>query len=364
MYGAYRYGFNGKENDNEVKGAGNQLDFGARVYDSRLGKWLSVDPLTTKYPSLSPYQYALNNPTASVDPDGEDVIRFVTTHTYYSGRESSLDGGVGSIRGYVKTHYQVIIEPAKGPDKFFVDVVKTSVDVHGGFHKDPVQSTQFYPNGDGPGGQGGLFQGTGITESDGMLPWMKRNDEDFTSLAKLAPESLVKYLEKHNPENYGGLGLHQAGLQVGELVKGFVAAVTIIESGLSLNLSSAATSSGRGMANSTVRTAVELGNKVHYDRLNGGPAGSIGLPSELSARFPNTQFRFTSRGAKGADVEVVGGTHPSQYPGSTWAPGNRFGDFKPGSVSGNNTFRADIKSGKLPANTQQLKYNTTTGNLQ
>jgi len=31
----YRYGFNGKENDNEVKGVGNQVDFGERVYDPR-----------------------------------------------------------------------------------------------------------------------------------------------------------------------------------------------------------------------------------------------------------------------------------------------------------------------------------------
>ena len=44
----YRFGFNGKENDNEVKGAGNSLDFGARIYDSRLGRWLSCDPSEKK----------------------------------------------------------------------------------------------------------------------------------------------------------------------------------------------------------------------------------------------------------------------------------------------------------------------------
>src|SRR5690606_17172303 len=42
--GSYRYGFNGKENDNDVKGEGNQQDYGMRVYDPRLGKFLSVDP--------------------------------------------------------------------------------------------------------------------------------------------------------------------------------------------------------------------------------------------------------------------------------------------------------------------------------
>ena len=70
MLGAYRYGFNGKEQDNEVKGTGNQIDYGMRVYDPRLGKFLSIDPLTNKYPMLTPYQYASNNPATLIDIDG------------------------------------------------------------------------------------------------------------------------------------------------------------------------------------------------------------------------------------------------------------------------------------------------------
>jgi RHS repeat-associated protein len=68
--GSYRYGFNGKENDNEVKGEGNQQAYGMRVYDPRLGKFLSVDPLTPKYPELTPYQFASNRPIDGVDLDG------------------------------------------------------------------------------------------------------------------------------------------------------------------------------------------------------------------------------------------------------------------------------------------------------
>ena len=66
----YRYGFNGKENDNEVKGEGNQQDYGMRVYDPRIAKFLSVDPITKDYPSLTPYQFASNNPTTLIDLDG------------------------------------------------------------------------------------------------------------------------------------------------------------------------------------------------------------------------------------------------------------------------------------------------------
>ncbi len=68
----YRFGFNGKENDNEVKGIGNSIDFGDRIYDPRLGRWLSIDPLQKKYPYLSPYIFAGNNPIKFVDYDGKD----------------------------------------------------------------------------------------------------------------------------------------------------------------------------------------------------------------------------------------------------------------------------------------------------
>jgi RHS repeat-associated protein len=66
----YRYGFNGKENDNEVKGTGNQQDYGMRIYDPRLGRFLSGDLLTQNYPGLTPYQYASNTPIAAIDIDG------------------------------------------------------------------------------------------------------------------------------------------------------------------------------------------------------------------------------------------------------------------------------------------------------
>ena len=66
----YRYGFNGKENDGDVKGDGNQIDYGMRVYDPRLGRFFSIDPLVKKYPELSTYQFASNSPIAGIDLDG------------------------------------------------------------------------------------------------------------------------------------------------------------------------------------------------------------------------------------------------------------------------------------------------------
>jgi RHS repeat-associated protein len=73
----YRYGFNGKEKSDEI--ASDDYDFGARIYDGRLGRWLSLDPLAAKYPSSSPYNFCLNNPTRFIDPDGNspnDIVYF------------------------------------------------------------------------------------------------------------------------------------------------------------------------------------------------------------------------------------------------------------------------------------------------
>jgi len=70
----YRYGFNGKENDNDVKGDGNQQDYGMRIYDSRLGKFLSVDPLTKEYPWNSTYAFAENDVIRSIDLDGLEKL--------------------------------------------------------------------------------------------------------------------------------------------------------------------------------------------------------------------------------------------------------------------------------------------------
>ncbi len=70
----YRFGFNGMEKDDEAKGEGNSYDFGARIYDSRLGRWLSLDPLQSKYPSHTPYCFVNNMPIWAIDPDGKDVI--------------------------------------------------------------------------------------------------------------------------------------------------------------------------------------------------------------------------------------------------------------------------------------------------
>jgi len=72
----YRYGFNGKEKDDEVMGEGNEIDYGMRVYDTRIGRFLSMDPLLEKFPMLTPYQYASNTPIQAIDIDGTEGTKY------------------------------------------------------------------------------------------------------------------------------------------------------------------------------------------------------------------------------------------------------------------------------------------------
>jgi RHS repeat-associated protein len=99
---AYGYGFNGMQKDDEVSGSGNNLDFGARIYDSRLGRWMSVDPLSSIFVYESNYSYTSNNPILYVDIDGE---KKVVTHVY-------IDQKTGASYSYhVETSNEIMSEP-------------------------------------------------------------------------------------------------------------------------------------------------------------------------------------------------------------------------------------------------------------
>jgi RHS repeat-associated protein len=70
------YKYSSKELDDEQVTDG-KLDwyyFGARYYDPEIGRWLRVDPLAEKYPSLSTYNYCANNPLLYIDPNGRSII--------------------------------------------------------------------------------------------------------------------------------------------------------------------------------------------------------------------------------------------------------------------------------------------------
>ena len=106
----YRYGFNGKENDKDInEGA---LDFGARIYDARISRFLSVDKFTGKTAFYSPYIFAGNKPIAAIDYNG-DVEIIITYHkTDRNGKLSTTTATyiietVEDIRGITRDAYKL-----------------------------------------------------------------------------------------------------------------------------------------------------------------------------------------------------------------------------------------------------------------
>ena len=70
---AYRYGFQGQEKDDEIKGEGNSLNFKYRMHDTRVGRFFAVDPLTKQYPWNSPYAFSENKVIQYIELEGLEI---------------------------------------------------------------------------------------------------------------------------------------------------------------------------------------------------------------------------------------------------------------------------------------------------
>lgn len=93
-----RYGFNGKERDKDMHSL-TAYDYGFRIYNPAIGKFLSVDPLQKQYPELTPYQFASNSPIQGVDLDGREIYHYLlikrddgTTYLKYQGEQTRYFG--------------------------------------------------------------------------------------------------------------------------------------------------------------------------------------------------------------------------------------------------------------------------------
>jgi RHS repeat-associated protein len=81
----YSYGFNGQERDDEVKGKGNSVNFTYRMHDPRLGRFLGLDPLSSKFPYNSPYAYCENRVIDGRDYEGLEYVSSQVTFRLIAG---------------------------------------------------------------------------------------------------------------------------------------------------------------------------------------------------------------------------------------------------------------------------------------
>jgi RHS repeat-associated protein len=91
-----RFTFSGKERDEET----GYNYFGARYYNSDVSIWLSVDPLSDKYPNVTGYNYCFNNPLILIDPNGMEPIDYFDTN----GNKIGHDGNPEDKRNFIITN--------------------------------------------------------------------------------------------------------------------------------------------------------------------------------------------------------------------------------------------------------------------
>lgn len=83
---AYRYGFQGQERDDEVKGEGNSYNYTYRMHDPRLGRFFAVDPLAPSYPNYTPYSFSANKVISEIEREGLESTFYLFGFQRYRGR--------------------------------------------------------------------------------------------------------------------------------------------------------------------------------------------------------------------------------------------------------------------------------------
>ncbi len=93
-----RQGFNGMEKDDDVKtDEGQHYDFGARAYDPRVGRFLSLDKFRAKYPDISPFSFAANSPNIFMDDNGDSIYVYTNNKAVYVALDLVRETQIGKM---------------------------------------------------------------------------------------------------------------------------------------------------------------------------------------------------------------------------------------------------------------------------
>ncbi len=216
----YRYGYNGKENDNEVEGVGNWQDYGERMYNPRIARFPSLDPIAKKIVWNSPYAFAANRPIDGIDLEGAEhktVVHYVDMLAHADGSAKIVDTKVSIDRNasfvnngwsYAKTDIfyidvntgevyqdQSLIEYTDNPTTIGVDYPKPSAyydysEINGGSKEKLADDADYVANGETGSS---VWRATALLFRDIKAPDNKSNLEDVDDLmtASMAPVGFV-----------------------------------------------------------------------------------------------------------------------------------------------------------------------------
>jgi len=114
-----------------------QYDYGFRIYNPQIAKFLSVDPLAGSYPMLTPYQFASNSPIASLDLDGQEAIlvQYALEDLIFNGGTKCKKFADGFIQRGIETVEGTImgIQVAKEVSQFIAENYPTKLAINGDY---------------------------------------------------------------------------------------------------------------------------------------------------------------------------------------------------------------------------------------
>jgi hypothetical protein len=112
-----------------------------RIYNPTLGRFLSVDPVSAKFPWLTPYQFASNRPILAIDLDGLEA---------YDAPNSSNVFSMSNWRGFVKSYSNKLVSDQKIQKIDDKDCADLAIEMVAVYHKNmgvPLAVTIKYDNG-------------------------------------------------------------------------------------------------------------------------------------------------------------------------------------------------------------------------